>query len=286
MGFRLKQKVSLKEIFKKLNIYFPASQDYIFSEISALDDYSKDSLAFCNKMVEVPYNAILITDQNIDSKNCIKDASPRTTFIRVLDWLDKNIGFDLYEEQSEIHSSAIIGENVVIESGCTIGENVIIEPNVVLHKGTIIGNNSRIRSCASIGSDGFGFERLESGEIVRFPHLGRVIIGENVEIGSCTTIARGTLSNTIINDNVKIDNLVHIAHNVIIHSGAFVIACSEISGSVEVGKNAWISPNACINQKLKIGEGSLVGLGAVVTKNVESKVIVAGNPARKIRNLD
>lgn len=286
MGFRLKQEVSLKEIFKQLNIYFPTNQDYIISEISALDDYSKNSLAFCNKMVKVPYDAILITDQNVESKNCIKVANPRTTFIRVLDWLDKNIGFDLYEEPSEVHSSAIIGENVVIEPGCNIGKNVIIEPNVVLHKGTIVGNNSRIRSCASIGSDGFGFERLEGGEIVRFPHLGRVIIGKNVEIGSCTAIARGTLSNTIIKDNVKIDNLVHIAHNVKVNNGAFIIACSEISGSVEIGENSWIAPNACINQKLKIGEGSLIGLGAVVTKDVEAKVIVAGNPARKIRNLN
>lgn len=93
------------------------------------------------------------------------------------------------------------------------------------------------------------------------------------------------MSDTIIHDNVKIDNLVHIAHNVTVHSGAFIIACSEISGSVEVGKNSWIAPNACINQKLKIGAESLVGLGAVVTKDVDSRVIVAGNPAKKIRDL-
>lgn len=286
MGFRLKKEVSLMEVFRELNLKWVNERDYLISQISSLDNYIQGSLSFCNKNVEVPHNAILITDQNINSKNCIKDANPRTTFIRVLDWLYTNIGFDLYDESPKIHSTAIIGANVVIESGCIIGENVIIEPNVVLHKGTIIGNNSRIRSCASIGSDGFGFERLENNEILRFPHLGRVIIRNNVEVGSCTTIARGTLSNTIIHDNVKIDNLVHIAHNVIINNGAFIIACSEISGSVEVGKNAWMAPNSCINQKLKIGEGALVGLGAVVTKNVDSKVIVAGNPAKKIRDLE
>lgn len=285
MGFKLKKAISLKQIFGELDINWTSDKDYIIDEVSSIDQYVQGSLSFCNKNTEVPLDAIIITDQDINSQNSIENASPRTTFIKVLDWLYTNIGFDLYENESEVDPTASIGQNVVIETGCIIGKNVIIEPNVVIHKGTIIGDNSRIRSCASIGSDGFGFERLNDDEILRFPHLGRVVVGKNVEIGSCTAIARGTLSDTVIHDNVKIDNLVHIAHNVTIHKGAFVIAGAEVSGSVEIGKNAWIAPNACINQKLKIGEASLVGLGAVVTKNVEARTVVAGNPAKKIRML-
>jgi len=285
MGFKLKKAISLKKIFEDLDLPWVNDKDYIIDEVSSIDRYVQGSLSFCNKNIEVPFDAILITDQDINSQNSIKNISPRTTFIKVLDWLYTNIGFDLYENESEIDPTASIGQNVVIETGCIIGKNVIIEPNVVVHKGTVIGDNSRIRSCASIGSDGFGFERLSDDEILRFPHLGRVVIGKNVEIGSCAAIARGTLSDTVIHDNVKIDNLVHIAHNVTIHKGAFVIAGAEVSGSVEIGKNAWIAPNACINQKLRIGEASLVGLGAVVTKNVEARTVVAGNPAKKIRML-
>lgn len=285
MGFKLKNKVSLKDVFSELNIAWPNIEDYIIDEVSSLNEYSEGSLSFCNKPSTVSSNAIVITDQKLNTNNSILNPTPRTTFIRILDWLFYNIGFELYNSKAQIHPTAKIGQNVVIEDGCIIGENVIIEPNTVIHKGTIIGKNSKIRSCSSIGSDGFGFERLNENEILRFPHLGKVVIGEDVEVGSCTTIARGSLSDTIIHDNVKIDNLVHIAHNVTINSGAFIIACSEISGSVEIGRNAWIAPNACINQKLKIGADSLVGLGSVVTKNVNPRTIVAGNPAKKIRDI-
>ncbi|WP_180072938.1 UDP-3-O-(3-hydroxymyristoyl)glucosamine N-acyltransferase [Acinetobacter sp. YH12075] len=281
MGYKLKAEVSLKEVFEKIGIVWQSEKDYSIDAISPLNNYVAGSLSFCNKNMEVPHNAILISNQNFDNAEVIFSESPRTHFVQVLAWLHENVGFDLYNENSIIDSTAIIGANVVIESGCRIGANVVIEPNVVIHKGTIIGNNSRVRSCSSIGSDGFGFERI-GDDIVRFPHLGRVKIGQNVEVGACVAIARGTLSDTVIHDQVKIDNLVHIAHNVIIHDGAFVIACAEVSGSVEIGKNAWIAPNACINQKLKIGDGALVGLGAVVTKHVESDSIVAGNPAKKL----
>lgn len=281
MGYKLKSKVSIKAVFEKLDIAWQSEKDYLIESISPLNNYLEGSLAFCNKNIEVPNNSILISNQVFDNAQVIFSESPRTHFVQVLAWLNENIGFDLYSEDSIIDPTAVIGANVVIESGCRIGKNVVIEPNVVIHKGTIIGDNSRIRSCTSIGSDGFGFERI-GDDIVRFPHLGRVQIGQNVEVGACVAIARGTLSDTIIHDQVKIDNLVHIAHNVIIHDGAFVIACAEVSGSVEIGKNAWIAPNACINQKLKIGDSALVGLGAVVTKNVENDSIVAGNPAKKL----
>ena len=281
MGYKLKSKVSIKTVFEKLDIAWQSEKDYLIESISPLNNYLEGSLAFCNKNIEVPNNAILISNQNFYNAQVIFSENPRTHFVQVLAWLNENIGFDLYNEDSIIDSTAIIGTNVVIESGCHIGKNVVIEPNAVIHKGTIIGDNSRIRSCSSIGSDGFGFERI-GDDIVRFPHLGRVRIGQNVEVGACVAIARGTLSDTVIHDQVKIDNLVHIAHNVIIHDGAFVIACAEVSGSVEIGKNAWIAPNACINQKLKVGDGALVGLGAVVTKNVDIDSIVAGNPAKKL----
>ena len=218
----------------------------------------------------------------IEDKVCgylISD-NPRLDFIHILSFLESSVGFSTYEFPSEIHPTVKLGHNVVIEDGCYIAEDVIIEHNVVIHSGTRIGKRSRIRSCSSIGGDGFGFERLKNGEPLRFPHLGAVIIGNDVEVGSCTTLARGTLSDTIIEDFVKIDNLVHIAHNCLIKKGAFIIACAEISGGVTIGENAWIAPNSCTNQKISVGDNSMVGLGAVVTKNVASDVTVAGNPAR------
>jgi len=199
--------------------------------------------------------------------------------------LVNNIGFSTYEFESKIHESSILGLNVVIESGCIICENVIIEANTVIHSRTTIGANTRIRSCSSIGGDGFGFERLPDGTPLRFPHLGGVTIGENVEIGALNSVSRGTLSNTLIDTQVKTDNLVHIAHNCHVKKGAFLTACAELSGGVEVGEFAWVAPNVSVMQKAKIGDGAIVGLGAVITKNVPSRTVFAGNPARKLKDI-
>jgi UDP-3-O-[3-hydroxymyristoyl] glucosamine N-acyltransferase len=177
------------------------------------------------------------------------------------------------------------GSNVVIENGCVVGAGSIIEHNVVLHAGTRIGKNSRIRSCSSIGGDGFGFERMEDGTPLRFPHLGGVLIGNNVEIGALNSIARGTLSDTVIMDYVKTDNLVHVAHNCVIDEGCLITACAELSGGVTLGKRVWIGPNVAMMQKISVGDDALIGLGAVVTKSVQSKTIVAGNPAKVIREI-
>lgn len=283
MGYELNKPVSLKSIFLELGLAWTQDKDFTIDTISSLSNYQEGSLSFCNKPTSVPCNAILITDQDLKTSNSIYNSKPRTTFVRVLDWLEKNIGFDVYNSDTYIHPTATVGKNVVIERGCSIGKNVIIEPNVVIHKGTIIGDNCLIRSCSSIGSDGFGFERLLNNDIIKFPHLGRVIIGNNVEIGSCTTISRGTLSDTIISNDVKLSNLVHIAHNVQIQSGTLIAACSEISGSVKIGKNVWIAPNVSINQKIKISDYAYIGTGSVVISHVDEKNVVAGNPARVIR---
>lgn len=290
MGYQLNNEIMLSEIASELNIkHFgldvlikavgPAdiakSGDLTYSKLSIVD---RDGLAIVlpknGNEIDGSHNGFLLSE------------NPRLDFIRVLGFLQARIGFSTWNKPAEIHSTAIIGQNVVIEDGCYVGENTIIEHNVVLHAGTRIGKNSRIRSCSSIGGDGFGFERLEDGTPLRFPHLGGVVIGNNVEIGSCTAVACGTLSDTIIENNVKIDNLVHVAHNCLIKDGAFIIACAELSGGVIVGKNAWIAPNSCTHQKITIGEGSLVGLGAVVTKDVPEKSVYAGNPAKKIRSLE
>lgn len=290
MKYELKESVKLSKICQLMSLDY-AGGDTEISAVSSLDAVDKNTLSFSNAHIDVQaYEGILCVkhfEDALASKRdfLIMNDNPRLTFIKILSWLQRSIGFDQYNETSEISPSAMIGPGVVIESGCKIGDDVIIEPNVTIHKGTIIGDNSLIRSNASIGSSGFGFERESSGSPIRFPHLGRVVIGQNVEVGSCTTVANGTLGDTVIEDNAKLDNLVHIAHNALIKNGAFVTAGAEISGGVVVGENSWIAPNSCTHQKIKIGKNSLVGLGAVVTKDVAENIVVAGNPAKKLRDL-
>ena len=178
-----------------------------------------------------------------------------------------------------IPKSSHLGNNVIVENAI-IGQNCNIGHNTVIHSGTRIGDNVEIGDNSTIGGPGFGYVNLPNGETLRMPHLGGVEIHDGVHIGSNTAIDRGTIGNTIVGENSRIDNLVHIAHNVVIGKGVFIIAGAEISGSVQIGDRAWIAPQASVRQKLVIGPDAVVGIGSVVVKDVSPGETVMGVPAK------
>lgn len=187
----------------------------------------------------------------------------------------------IIDKDAEIAESAIIGAYAVIGK-VKIGEGTIISPFVRIYDSVAIGSNCFVKEGAIIGGAGFGFEKDENGNRFRFPQIGGVQIGNHVEIGGNTCIDRGALSNTIIEDYAKIDNLCHVAHNAHIGRNAVVVACAEVSGSCVVGENTWVGPNACIRDQRSIGANSLIGMGAVVAKTVPDNEVWAGNPAKKL----
>ena len=136
-----------------------------------------------------------------------------------------------------------------------------------------------------IGADGFGFAFSDNGLPIKVEHFGGVIIGDRVEIGANTCIDRGTIDNTVIHDDVKIDNLVHIAHNVVLLRGAVVVAGAIICGSARMGEDSYVAPGGIVKNQLQVGNNALVGLGAVVTKPVDDGSVVAGIPAKEIRKV-
>ena len=182
-------------------------------------------------------------------------------------------------ELAHIGEGTQIGHNVVLGE-VSIGNNCEIGNNVVIKSGTAIGNYVEIGDNSTIGGVGFGYVELPDGNTFQVPHLGGVEIADGVHIGSNTCIDRGSIGNTVIGPNSRIDNLVHIAHNVQIGKGVFVIAGAEISGSVKIGDKAWIAPNACVREGLTIGANAVVGLGSVVVKDVAEGTTVMGVPAR------
>jgi len=158
----------------------------------------------------------------------------------------------------------------------------MIHPTAVVYPCVELGKNVRIGPYAVIGAPGFGFVRKPDGDWLRFPQLGKVIICDNVEIGAQTTIDRGALSDTVIGRDVKINESVHIAHNVQIGEHTVITANVNISGSSKIGANVWIAPGAILRDHSVVGDNALVGMGSVVTKPIPANEIWCGNPARKL----
>jgi UDP-3-O-[3-hydroxymyristoyl] glucosamine N-acyltransferase len=217
--------------------------------------------------------------------------NPRKSFADVIEkfFIEKKI-FGTIHSSCVISSSSIIdlnlvniGPNVVIEENVQLGTNVDIGANTVIKKGTYIGSNVTIGSNCTIGGVGFGYEKDNEGNYKLIHHIGNVIINDLVDIGNNVCIDRAVIGSTIIGKNVKIDNLVHVAHGVKINENSLIIANTMLGGSVEIGKNVWVSPSVSIRQKLKIQDNSLIGMGSVVVKDVLESDIVAGVPAKSIK---
>jgi UDP-3-O-[3-hydroxymyristoyl] glucosamine N-acyltransferase len=183
------------------------------------------------------------------------------------------------DDTARVDPTARIGAGTVIGPGVTIGAHTEISELVVVVAGAKIGSNCFIAPGAKIGQPGFGYQRQANGEMMHFPHIGSVVIGDHVEIGANTCIDRGTIDDTIIHQGVKIDNLCHIAHNVEIHRDAVVIANSMIGGSVRIGPRAWIAPSVNVINGVSIGADVTAGMGATVVKPVADGQTVAGSPS-------
>ena len=197
-------------------------------------------------------------------------------------------------EQNFVAAFAYIGENVQtgnnvkIFPNAVIGENVSIGNNVTLHAGVIIysdcvlGNNITIHAGSIIGSDGFGFAPKADGSYQKIPQLGNVIIEDDVEIGSNTTIDRATIGSTIIKKGVKIDNLIQIAHNVEIGENTVIAAQVGISGSTKIGKGVMMGGQSGTIGHIVIADGIKIAARTGITKDFkEAGITLSGYPARE-----
>lgn len=184
---------------------------------------------------------------------------------------EAQLGRDVYIGPYAVVGKAKIGDGCVIESGVRVYDNVEM------------GRCCNIKSGAVLGGEGFGFERDENGNRFRFPQIGRLLMGDYVEVGGNTCIDRGALSDTVIGDYTKINNLCHIAHNNRIGKNVVVTACVNLSGGNVIEDDAWIAPNASLKGYIHVGEGAVVGMSAVVTKDVPAHETWVGNPARELK---
>lgn len=175
-----------------------------------------------------------------------------------------------------------IGPHAVVESECDLDDDVVLHSHVVLYRGVRIGQRSVLHAGVRAGVDGFGYAEDE-GEHRKIPQVGRCLIGADVEIGANSTIDRGSVGATEIGDGVKIDNLVHIGHNVRIGEGSIIIAQVGIAGSVRVGKGVTLAGQAGIPGHVEIGDGATVAAQAGLFGDVPAGAVYSGYPARPHR---
>ncbi|EPI3548281.1 UDP-3-O-(3-hydroxymyristoyl)glucosamine N-acyltransferase [Vibrio vulnificus] len=283
MQYHIVRDISASELANALELDFYGDSEQLIRTVGSLENIESNVLKFANKPKENVLKGIVIGLDGVEAETVLLSKNPRLDFCRALQFLIDSEVLVRKNIITSIDNSAIIANSAVIEDGVSIGERTIIEHNVTIHQGTVIGSNTIIRANSVIGAQGFGFEKSDEGIWYRFPHLGRVIIGNNVEIGALNSVCIGALDNTVINDGVKTDNLVHIAHNCQIGKNSILTACTELSGGVFLGEGVWMGPNSSTMQKVSIGDSAVVGLGSVVTKNVEAGNTVAGAPAKVIK---
>ena len=184
---------------------------------------------------------------------------------------------------SEIGSNVSIGPNSVIGPGVIIGEGSSIGPNVTIET-AMIGKNCEIKAGAVIGGRGFGIDKDEHG-VVHVPHFGRAILGDNVQIGANSCIDRGQLGDTVLGDNVKLDNLVQIGHNVSIGEGSRLAAQVGVSGSCSIGENAMIGGAVGIADHIDIGNNVHIAGRAGVMSNIPDGEYWGGTPAQPMKRF-
>jgi UDP-3-O-[3-hydroxymyristoyl] glucosamine N-acyltransferase len=295
--------IKLHEILSFLNV--PAkgtNEEQRIHKVLAIDDalFDETAIGWCSdknkellqtmKAGHVLVSVDVYKEYNATLPNLIliPVEKPRSAFLKVLQaFFSEKKSFGVIHPSAVIDESVLfdpsqvsIGANVIIERGCKIGNQVTIGPNTVIHAATEIGNACSIGSNNTIGGVGFGYELNEQNEYELMPNIGNVVLKNRVEIGNNVCIDRAVMGSTLLEENVKVDNLVHIAHGVKIGKNSLIIANAMIAGSVEIGENVWISPSVSVRQKLKVENGALVGMGSVVVKNVSENTIVAGNPAK------
>ena len=290
--------LSLADIAAQLGGDVLGDADTLIRQVATLASAGEGEIAFLanlkykNQLQTTQASAVIVSPNFADNLALprIVTHNPYAYYARLAALLNPRVAF-----QSGIHPSAycaselpssasigpnvsigigvVLGEGVVIQAGCVLGDGVrigdgsLLYPNVTIYAGCEIGCKSIIHSGAVIGADGFGFAP-DKGQWVKIPQIGRVIIGDDVEIGASTTVDRGALDNTQIGDGCKLDNQIQIGHNCVIGKHCVIAACAAIAGSVTLQDNVVVGGAAMIAGHVTIASGVVISGGSLVMKNI------------------
>lgn len=306
--------ISVLDVASLIDGKIYGDKDVVINNVSKIEEAQKGELTFLYNpsyakfFNETKASAILVKEGFEKSRNditYIEVKEPNKAFTSVInnffrpDFPLKGIAKSaIIHPNVKIGESTAIGENVVISSGSkigkntkiyhnvvimqnvTIGDNVMIFPNVTIRENCVLGNNIIIHANTAIGSDGFGYLN-ENGRYDKIPQIGNVVIEDDVEIGSNVSIDRAALGSTLIKRGAKIDNLVQIAHNVVVGEDTAISGQAGISGSTKVGKNCILAGQVGLAGHLEIGDNVIIAAQSGVSKSLLKPGIYFGYPAKE-----
>ena len=294
----------MKEYFRVEASKYDKSKQYSVVRPSSLNNPKNNSVMFVTPEYKDKWKAVLLVDEciiiwptdeeipnELASKHAvIKHHEPRLGFAEF--FRDNGITYNRNTVPYKIVNGAYVCEGAQIGENCSIFPGAYIDSEVVIGNhcyigsgvkliGSVkIGDNCIIRENTVIGSDGLTTRRDGNGKVVTIPQFGGVTIGDNVQIGALTVIAKGAIDDTVIHAGCRIDNNCFISHNVPIGENSLVVGGTIMFGSSSTGKQAFISGNSTIRDGVAVGEKATVGMGSVVVKPVSNGTIVKGNPAK------
>jgi UDP-3-O-[3-hydroxymyristoyl] glucosamine N-acyltransferase len=226
--------------------------------------------------------AFTISEERLGNKCLITVNNPKLVFSRILKNITNNATDRCVHPNAVIDKTVKLGKNIhigpntIIEKNCTIGNNTIIKGNCYIFEGVKVGKNVIINPGSMIGKEGFGYIQDEQLKYINFPHIGSVVIEDDVEIGCNVAIDRGALSTTRIGNGTKIDDLVHIAHNVQVGSHSLIASHCTVAGSAEIGDHVYIGPGVTIRDGVTVEDKSKISMGSAVVRNVVKETTVSG----------
>ena len=304
-----------KEVAQLIDGELVGREDIVITGVNSIEDAREGDLTFADnkkhcQLIEKTAASCVVTPEGIkvSSKTIIRTKNPLMAFAKVLSFLypqgakhpkgihstaiiEKGVGlgkdvslgaYSVISEDVQIGDGTVIYPGCYIGPGSKIGSSAVIYPSVTIKDRMIIGSRVIIHSGTAIGTDGFGYRQVE-GKNMKVPQVGIVVIEDDVEIGSCVTVDRATLGQTVIGKGTKIDNLVQVAHNVKIGANCILAGQAGIAGSSRLGRNVILGAQVGITDHASLGDRVMVAGKSGVSKSFPDGSIIFGIPARPLR---